>query len=91
MQSGLLETVLSKQYKGREELLLGEMQFAFIAFVVGLPSLHTFCPSQPVNQKVRSAFHVKRQSLRVCRFAYFEELHRGKIWSDVNVGDIKSG
>ncbi|MCH97757.1 protein AAR2, partial [Trifolium medium] len=37
----LLETLLAKDYGGSEELLLGELQFAFIAFLMG-QSLEAF-------------------------------------------------
>ncbi|KAJ7964520.1 AAR2 protein family [Quillaja saponaria] len=37
----LLETLLAKEYGGSEELLLGELQFAFIAFLMG-QSLEAF-------------------------------------------------
>ncbi|KAK1609934.1 hypothetical protein QYE76_033607 [Lolium multiflorum] len=33
-QTSLLETVLAKNYQGQEDLLLGELQFSFIAFMV---------------------------------------------------------
>ncbi|KAL1215272.1 hypothetical protein V5N11_017036 [Cardamine amara subsp. amara] len=37
----LLESVLSKEYKGSEDLLLGELQFSFVAFLMG-QSLESF-------------------------------------------------
>ncbi|KAB8094769.1 hypothetical protein EE612_022079, partial [Oryza sativa] len=37
----LLESVLAKNYQGQEDLLLGELQFAFIAFMMG-QSLEAF-------------------------------------------------
>lgn len=35
-QTRLLETILTKDYGGSEDLLLGELQFAFVAFMVGI-------------------------------------------------------
>ncbi|XP_006652089.2 protein AAR2 homolog isoform X1 [Oryza brachyantha] len=40
-KTSLLECVLAKNYQGQEELLLGELQFAFIAFMMG-QSLEAF-------------------------------------------------
>jgi len=40
-KSSLLESVLAKNYQGQEDLLLGELQFAFIAFMMG-QSLEAF-------------------------------------------------
>ncbi|WVZ83675.1 hypothetical protein U9M48_030800 [Paspalum notatum var. saurae] len=40
-KTGLLESILAKNYEGQEELLLGELQFAFIAFMMG-QSLEAF-------------------------------------------------
>jgi A1 cistron-splicing factor AAR2 len=37
----LLESVLSKEYKDSEDLLLGELQFSFVAFLMG-QSLESF-------------------------------------------------
>jgi len=37
----LLETLLAKDYGGSEDLLLGELQFAFVAFLV-LWTKHSF-------------------------------------------------
>ena len=34
-QSELLESILIKEYEGSENLLLGELQFSYIAFLVG--------------------------------------------------------
>lgn len=34
-KSALLETVVAQQYAGRFDDLLGELQFAFVAFVFG--------------------------------------------------------
>lgn len=34
MQTSLLEHILMKEYGGDEDLLLGELQFAFVAFLV---------------------------------------------------------
>lgn len=34
LQTQLLEVLLDKEYEGDEELLLGELQFCFIAFLV---------------------------------------------------------
>uniref|UniRef100_M8BUL2 Protein AAR2 homolog n=1 Tax=Aegilops tauschii TaxID=37682 RepID=M8BUL2_AEGTA len=39
--TSLLETVLAKSYQGQEDLLLGELQFSFIAFMMG-QSLEAF-------------------------------------------------
>ena len=38
LQSQLLEAILMKDYGGEEDLLLGELQFSFIAFLVMLKS-----------------------------------------------------
>ncbi|PAN36983.1 hypothetical protein PAHAL_7G022900 [Panicum hallii] len=40
-KTSLLESVLAKNYQGQEDLLLGELQFAFIAFMMG-QSLEAF-------------------------------------------------
>ncbi|TVU07028.1 hypothetical protein EJB05_47067 [Eragrostis curvula] len=40
-KTSLLESVIAKSYQGQEELLLGELQFAFIAFMMG-QSLEAF-------------------------------------------------
>ncbi|CAN6270898.1 unnamed protein product [Urochloa humidicola] len=40
-KTSLLESVLDKHYQGQEDLLLGELQFAFIAFMMG-QSLEAF-------------------------------------------------
>lgn len=40
-KSTVLESLLKQQYKGSEDLLLGELQFAFIAFLMG-QSLESF-------------------------------------------------
>lgn len=34
LQSQALESILQKDFDGQEELLLGELQFCFIAFLV---------------------------------------------------------
>ncbi|KAM0917507.1 hypothetical protein ACQ4PT_009432 [Festuca glaucescens] len=40
-QTSLLESVLAKNYQGQEDLLLGELQFSLIAFMMG-QSLEAF-------------------------------------------------
>eukprot|EP00494_Astrolonche_serrata_P001249 UN01255 len=40
-RTSLLETVLAKNYQGQEDLLLGELQFSFVAFMMG-QSLEAF-------------------------------------------------
>ncbi|XP_062225142.1 uncharacterized protein LOC133923877 [Phragmites australis] len=40
-KTSLLESVLAKNYQGQEDILLGELQFAFIAFMMG-QSLEAF-------------------------------------------------
>ncbi|XP_004490901.1 uncharacterized protein [Cicer arietinum] len=60
----LLETLLAKDYGGSEDLLLGELQFAFVAFLMGqsleaflqwksLVSLLFGCTEAPFNTRTR--------------------------------------
>ncbi|GAQ89890.1 hypothetical protein KFL_005740010 [Klebsormidium nitens] len=87
-KSGLLETVLSKQYKGREELLLGELQFAFIAFVMG-QSLESFsqwkailplmlgCVEAPLRTRTRLFVQFLRALYWQLRHGLLPESNRG--------------
>ncbi|XP_069150110.1 uncharacterized protein [Solanum lycopersicum] len=71
----ILETILTKQYGGSEDSLLGELQFAFVAFLMGqsleaflqwklLVSLLLGCTEAPLHTRTQLFTKVKAEHLR---------------------------
>lgn len=85
-KTNLLESILMKDYGGAEELLLGELQFAFIAFMMGqsleaflqwkaLVSLLFSCTKAPLQ--TRTQLFLK--FLRVIYFQLKHGFHKNKM------------
>nr|UPW27173.1 AAR2-like protein [Allium cepa] len=80
----LLETILMKEYKGEEDLLLGELQFSFIAFMMGqsleaflqwkaLVSLLFSCIEAPLKTRSRLFIKVIRVVYSQLKYGFHKE------------------
>ncbi|KAM3393488.1 hypothetical protein ACQJBY_014289 [Aegilops geniculata] len=78
-RTSLLETILAKNYQGQEDLLLGELQFSFIAFMMG-QSLEAFMQWKALVSLLLSCseapLHTRTQMfVKFIRVVYYQFKH----------------
>ncbi|NP_001399355.1 cePP protein isoform 2 [Zea mays] len=90
--TSLLETILAKNYEGQEDLFLGELQFAFIAFMMGqsleafmqwkaLVSLLLSCSDAPLHTRTN-------MFIKFIRTLYYQLKHGFQHTQDSKSGDM---
>lgn len=88
----LLESILAKNYEGQEELLFGELQFAFIAFMMGqsleafmqwktLVSLLLSCSEAPLHTRTN-------MFVKFIKILYYQLKHGFQHTQDSKSGDM---
>ncbi|XP_066348471.1 uncharacterized protein [Miscanthus floridulus] len=91
-KTSLLEIVLAKNYEGEEDLFLGELQFAFIAFMMGqsleafmqwkaLVSLLLSCSEAPLHTRTN-------MFIKFIRTLYYQLKHGFRHTQDSKSGDM---
>lgn len=91
-KTSLLETILAKNYEGQEDLFLGELQFAFIAFMMGqsleafmqwkaLVSLLLSCSDAPLHTRTN-------MFIKFIRTLYYQLKHGFQHTQDSKSGDM---